>query len=46
VALDEAGDHQPAIELLGRRVGDNMLGDLADAPARDRDVDGRDADLR
>jgi hypothetical protein len=39
VALDEAGDHQPAIELLGRRVGDNMLGDLDDAAARDGDID-------
>jgi hypothetical protein len=39
VALDESGDHQPAIELLGRRVGDNMLGDLDDAPARDGDID-------
>jgi hypothetical protein len=39
VALDEPGDHQPAIELLGRGVGDNVLGDLDDAAARDGDVD-------
>jgi hypothetical protein len=39
VAVDEPGDHQPAIELLGGRVGDNMLGDLDNAAARDGDVD-------
>ncbi|HEY6702982.1 MAG TPA: hypothetical protein VI010_02705 [Xanthobacteraceae bacterium] len=41
VALDEPCGHQPAIELLGWRVGDNMFGDLDDAPARDGDVDER-----
>src|SRR5262249_58105722 len=41
VAVDEARDQQPAIEALFGRVGDDALGDLDDAAARDGDVDGR-----
>src|SRR5262249_55440544 len=41
VAVDEARDHQAAIEALFGRVGDDAVGDLDDAAARDGDVDGR-----
>jgi hypothetical protein len=40
VAIDEASDHKPAIELLFRRAGDDAVGDLDDAAARDGNVDG------
>ena len=34
VGLDEAGDHQPAVELLLRRVGVDAGGDVDDAARR------------
>ena len=39
MGLDEPGDHQPAVELLFRRVGSDMGSDVDDAAVRDADVD-------
>ena len=39
VTLDETRDHQPAVELFRRRVGDDAVGDFDDAAVRDGDVD-------
>ena len=41
VTLDEARDHQAAIEFFGRCIGDNVLGNVDDAAAGDGDVDER-----
>ena len=45
VGLDEAGDRQPAIELLARRIGCDLARDLDDAAAGDTDVAQRFAPL-
>ena len=39
MGLDEPGDHQPAVELLFRRVGSDMGSDVDDAAVGDADVD-------
>src|SRR5262245_56741765 len=39
MGLDEAGGHQPAVELLLRGVGDDRGGDFGDATAGDADVE-------
>jgi hypothetical protein len=41
VALDEACDHEAAVDVLGWRFGDDSLRDLDDATAGDGDVDKR-----
>ena len=41
VGLDEAGDHQPPVELFLRRVGGDMGRDVGDAAVRDADVEER-----
>src|SRR5262249_57685823 len=41
VAVDEARDHQAAIEALFGRVSGDALSDLDDSAACDGDVDGR-----
>jgi hypothetical protein len=39
VTLDEPRDHQAAIEFFGRRIGDNVLGNVDDVAAGNGDVD-------
>src|SRR4051812_36768088 len=39
VALDEACDHQSAVEALLRRLGGDVRGDIDNAAVRDADVD-------
>ena len=41
MTLDEACDHEAAIEVLGRRLSGDSLRDLDDAAVEDGDVDKR-----